>query len=41
MSQESKEDFGDEITGVHSAIKQFIEAKKENPTNKKAINGKS
>jgi hypothetical protein len=22
-------DFGDEITGVHSAIKQFVDAKKE------------
>lgn len=24
------EDFGEAITGVHSAIKQFVEAKKEN-----------
>lgn len=31
------EDFGESITGVHSAIKQFVEAQKENPTSKKAI----
>ena len=29
-NQDSSEDFGDAITGVHNAIKMFVEAKKEN-----------
>lgn len=28
--EKEKEDFGESITGVHSAIKQFVDAKKEN-----------
>lgn len=35
-----KEDFGDAITGIHSAIKQFVEAKKEDSEDSSGDNKK-